>query len=227
MENIIIVSTSHVAKESVVRVRKTILEEKPEIVAVELDQNRFMGLFQKQRSIPLSAIFKIGIASYIFFTIARVLQQKIGRMVGVSPGAEMKAAVLAARDSGAKIALIDRRIEVTVQRLTKAITWREKFRFAADFFNGLLGRGEVMELNKFDLAKVPPSELIKRVMNYMKKRYPTIYRVLVAERDEIMAKNLAEISRIEGGKKIVAVVGAGHEEGLKSRLSEEFKKLKK
>jgi pheromone shutdown protein TraB len=41
-----------------------------------------------------------------------------------------------------------------------------------------------------------------------------------------MAKNLIEISRIEGGKKIVAVVGAGHEEGLTRLLSEEFKKLK-
>jgi pheromone shutdown protein TraB len=163
MENIIIISTSHVAKESVEKVRKTILEEKPEIVAVELDQNRLMGLFQKQRSIPISAIFRIGIASYLFFSIARVLQQKIGRIVGVMPGAEMKTAVIAARDSGAKIALIDRRIETTVQRLTKSLTWKEKFRFAADFLNGLLGRGEVIALNRFDLAKVPPSELSKRL----------------------------------------------------------------
>jgi pheromone shutdown protein TraB len=50
--------------------------------------------------------------------------------------------------------------------------------------------------------------------------------VLVAERDEIMAKNLIEISRTEPGKKIVAVVGAGHEEGITSRLNEGFKKLK-
>jgi pheromone shutdown-related protein TraB len=226
MENIIIISTSHVAKESVEKVKKTILEGKPGIVAVELDASRLVGLFQKQRSIPVSAIFKIGLSSYIFFTVARVLQQKIGKIVGIVPGAEMKAAVLAARETGAKIALIDRRIEITVQRLTKAITWREKFMFIGDLLKGLIGKGEAIELKNFDLAKVPPSELIKAAMAYMKKSYPSVYTVLVAERDEIMAKNLAAISKAEPGKNIVAVVGAGHEEGLKARLIEEFKKQK-
>jgi pheromone shutdown-related protein TraB len=226
MENIIIISTSHVAKESVEKVKRMILDEKPAVVAVELDPNRLVGLFQKQRPLPISAIFQVGVSSYLFFTIARFLQQRIGKMVGITPGAEMKAAVLAARESGAKLALIDRRIEITVQRLTKALTWKEKLRFAGDLISGLFGRGDAIELGKFDLSKVPPSEFINVAMGYMKRRYPTVYKVLVAERDDIMAKNLASISKAEDGKKIIAVVGAGHEEGLRRLLSEEFKKLK-
>jgi pheromone shutdown-related protein TraB len=227
MDNIIIVSTSHVAEESVKLVKKTIEEQKPNVVAVELDAGRFQGLFEKQqRSIPISAIFRIGIGGYLFFVIARSVQQRIGKMVGVMPGAEMKAAVLAARDIKAKIALIDRRIDITVSRLTKNFTWKEKFRLAKDLFMALIGKGEAMEINNVDLTKVPPSQLISLVMGFMKKRYPNVYKVLVEERDEIMAKNLIQIAKLEPEAKIVAVVGAGHAEGLRARLTEGFKKLK-
>ena len=222
MENLTIISTSHVAKESVKKVRETIEEQKPEIVAVELDIKRLGALFSPQKRIPLSMVKRVGVRGFIFLVFARSAQQRIGKWVGVTPGAEMKAAVLAAKKEKAKIALIDRDIEVTIRRLSKALTWREKWRFFKDLVSGLAGRGPKIE--GFDVRKVPPSRVIEAAMKYLRKSYPGIYRVLVEERNMVMARNLLKIMEVEKGKRIVVVVGAGHEEGIKELLnSEEFK----
>jgi len=45
----------------------------------------------------------------------------------------------------------------------------------------------------------------------LKIRYPNLYRVLVAERNQVLAKNLTQLIQTHPEKKIVAVVGAGHE----------------
>ena len=48
----------------------------------------------------------------------------------------------------------------------------------------------------------------------VKKKYPNIYRVLVSERNKIMAKNLLILMKKEPDKKILAIIGAGHEKEM-------------
>ena len=48
----------------------------------------------------------------------------------------------------------------------------------------------------------------------MKKTYPSIYRSLITDRDVYMARNLYKISNLHKDEKIVAVLGAGHIEGI-------------
>ena len=52
------------------------------------------------------------------------------------------------------------------------------------------------------------------MIHVFKKRYPNLYKVLIEERNEIMANNLSKIMELEPDKKIVAIVGAGHEEEM-------------
>jgi pheromone shutdown protein TraB len=51
-------------------------------------------------------------------------------------------------------------------------------------------------------------------MKEVKVRYPNLYRVLVTERNKIMAVNLFKIMKEHPDKKILAVVGAGHAEDM-------------
>ncbi len=48
MNKIILVGTSHIAKQSIRRVKKAIEENKPDIVAVELDSKRFYSIIAKK-----------------------------------------------------------------------------------------------------------------------------------------------------------------------------------
>ena len=51
-------------------------------------------------------------------------------------------------------------------------------------------------------------------MEKVRKRYPNVYKVLIEERNHVMAKNLKKIIENNKDKKILAIVGAGHEEEI-------------
>ncbi len=122
----------------------------------------------------------------------------------------MLKAVAAAQQIGAKTALIDQDIEITLKKISRALSWKEKFTFLGDLFKGLVLRKGI----QFDLSKVPPQELIDKLIEDVRKRYPNLYRVLVKERNEYMALKLAHIIRHYPEETIVAVVGAGHEKEI-------------
>ena len=67
---------------------------------------------------------------------------------------------------------------------------------------------------KFELRKVPGKDIIYKLIKKVKKHYPNIYKVLVVERNEFMAKMLRIIMQQNEDKKILAIVGAGHEEDI-------------
>lgn len=217
-DNLIIVGTSHVARESVKTVEQTILKEKPDIIALELDRNRAVGLMTEKKENKL-AFLRVGLQGFLFAVIGSWIQKRIGRAIGSLPGAEMKRAILLAQKSKIPVALIDRDIETTLRRFSKALTWREKSRLIQDFFVGIIFPDkELKELGVIDLTKVPEKKLIKIVLDKLKTRYPGIYRVLVEERNQFMAEQLHQIMQSNPEKRIVAVVGAGHEEDIVSRL---------
>src|SRR3989344_5688474 len=97
-KNLIIIGTSHVALQSIKEVEDIILKEKPEVVALELDKSRFITLMSnKKEKLKLRDILHIGIKGYLFNLLGAWIEKKIGKLVGVSPGSEMKKAVITAR----------------------------------------------------------------------------------------------------------------------------------
>ena len=219
---ITLIGTSHIAEESIKEIKKTLEELQPEIVAVELDAQRAASLFQEEkRKISVRDAFHIGLRGFLFAKIGQYVQEKLGKKVGVSPGAEMKTALLWAQKNKKEVALIDQPIQITLKKFSQNLRWREKFRFVGDFFMGLFaGKKQLKKWNisTVDLRKVPTQELIHEMMQQMKLRYPSIYKVLVEERNKYMVKQLVKLLREKQGKKIVAVIGAGHKKGMEELL---------
>ncbi|MBI4738246.1 TraB/GumN family protein [Candidatus Woesearchaeota archaeon] len=217
-KNIFLIGTSHIAKQSLDQIKEIIITKKPGIVAVELDQRRLHALFSKEKhKVRLSDIKHIGLRGYLFALLGGWLQRKLGNIVGVAPGSEMKLAIQLAHESGARIALIDQDIELTLRKLSDQLTWREKWHFIVDLVQGVLfPKREITKygLSEFDLTKVPSKKLIKQLIGHVKIRYPNIYDVLVHQRNVHMARNLLKISAQQPGTTILAVVGAGHEEDM-------------
>jgi len=222
MQRIKIIGTSHIAKESVQEIKKAIAEEKPDIVAVELDTQRAIAIMQEQKNkISISAAFQIGVKGYLFAKIGQIVQQKLGKSVGISPGTEMKTALQEAKKNKLQIALIDQPINITLKKFSKNLTWKEKFRFLGDLIKGIFQpKKQVTEmgLENFDLSKVPEKELIEKMMKQLQKRYPNIYKTLVGDRNKYMVKQLVKILRKEPEKNILVIVGAGHKEGMEELL---------
>lgn len=219
-----IIGTSHIARQSIEEVKTLIEKEKPAIVALELDKKRFEALFSRKTKTDYYAMIRqIGIRGFLFAVIGGWVQKKLGKYVKTEPGDEMKAAIKAARKVRADIALIDQDIAVTLSRFSQKLSWKEKLNFLADIFNALFFRKRSMRkygVSKIDLSKVPSKQLINKLMKEVKHRYPNVYYVLVEERNRHMAKKLAKIIASNPKKKIFAVVGAGHEEGIKKLMNQ-------
>ncbi|MEK6943085.1 MAG: TraB/GumN family protein [Nanoarchaeota archaeon] len=207
-KNVTFLGTSHIAKQSLDEVKHHIEQGKPDIVAIELDRARLPALMSKTRpKIELRVIRHIGLKGFIFSLLGAWAEKKLGKLVGVAPGSEMKQAILLARKNKIELALVDQDIAITLQRLSKAITWKEKWNFAADVFKAMFsGKKEI----EFDLRTVPEKTIIKKLTSKLKERYPNIYKVLIEERNTVIANNIKKLMTKNPDKKILVILGAGH-----------------
>ena len=211
-KNITFIGTSHISQDSVDSVKDFIENEKPGIVAIELDRDRAIGLMQGvSRKPQLSDIKHIGVKGFLFMIIAGYAQKKLGEYVKLDPGSEMKIALTLAKKNNIKVALVDQDVKITLNRLSKRITWKEKGRFIIDIFSGFFKKQKTIE---FDLKTVPDNKIIKKLISQLKERYPSLYDVLIAERNEVIANNLYNIMNQNLEEKILVVLGAGHVEDV-------------
>ena len=219
--NLVLIGTSHIAVQSVRKIETAFIEHTPDIVAVELDPGRLHALLSGDRRKPgLSDIRRIGIKGYLFAMLGAWAEKKMGESVGVTPGEDMIRAVRLATEKRVPVALIDQNIEVTLREFSRHLTWKEKGRFVVDVIKAAVGPKKDAP---FDLRTVPDAKTIRKLTGQVKKRYPHIYKVLVTDRNEFMAKRLANIMRIEQDKTILAVIGAGHEEEVMKIIKDSLK----
>lgn len=203
-----IIGSSHISKESVDEVRKEYEHFLPQIIAVELDNQRAKSLFQKKQKQNFSDTRKrIGVKGAAIITFLSYIQKKLGNIVNTEPGSEMKEAVIIAKKNKIQLELIDQNIEITLQKLSKAINFMFIMKVIKDLITAPFKKTPKI---KIDLNKVPDDKTIEFMISEVKKEYPKIYDILIDERNKIMAKRLYALTRAHPEKKILAVVGAGH-----------------
>ena len=218
---IIIIGTAHVSKKSVLEVRETIEREKPDIVAVELDHNRYKGMMDPDAGdseISFKDVLKPGQSFYyLLYGFLAYVQRKMGEQLGVPPGSEMKAAVEEAHQIGAGVALIDRDIQVTFKRFLAKLSFTEKLKMAYRIVKDMLF-GNEKEM-KIDMNNITDSDVVTAMIEEFRHLSPTAASVLIDERDAYLAGNILRTVQAAGpGKKIVAVIGAGHRPGVMKYL---------
>ncbi len=210
-KEIILVGTAHISKDSIILVEKTILEEQPDVIGVELDKDRFHQLIsnKKWEEMDIVSIVKEG-KTYLFLLniLLSNMQKQLGQIVGVKPGAEMLVAIKKSEEIKKPIALLDRDIKITLKRAFSLMTLREKIKLGTGIIGGLFGAGETITPEKIEELK--KDDLINKLMKELGNQMPSIKKVLVDERDEFLAEKIRQIN----AKKIVAIVGAGHLNGI-------------
>ena len=218
-KNLVFLGTSHIAKQSLDEVKKLIEDEKPDIIALELDSKRLSVLMDNgKRKIQMRSIRKIGVKGFLFSLFGAWAEKKLGKVVGVAPGSEMKQAITIAKKDNIKIALIDQDIEITLRRLSSSLSWKEKMNFAVDIFKAMFLKGEKIE---FDLSTVPSKKVIKKLTGKLKERYPNLHKVLIEERNTVIAENIRRLMSAEPDKKILVILGAGHIDDVLNLVKEQ------
>ena len=205
-----LLGTIHIAQQSIDEITAAFSRINPDIIAIELDKSRLQALLSGKTKVSVRHIGTVGIKGWLFAKLGSWASKKLGKAVGVDPGAEMKTAIELGKKQGKRIALIDQPIEITLRRFSKALTWKEKGRMVADLFK--------VRKEKIDLCKVPEQELIERLIEEIKQRYPSIYKVLIEERNSFMADKLKKLADLYPEAIVLAIVGAGHVSGISELL---------
>lgn len=210
-KEIILVGTAHVSKQSAELVADVINEEKPDTVCVELCEARFQSIRQKDKWQEMD-IIKVIKEKKAFLLLSNLIlasfQKRIAKKLGVKPGEEMIKAIETGEAVGAKIHLADRNIRVTLSKIWRAMTLWDKLKLLFQF---ILSIGEIDDINEDDIEKMKQKDVLQVALSDVEKALPILKNILVDERDQYLAYKI----RTAQGKKIVAVVGAGHVSGIK------------
>ena len=218
---IFLVGTAHVSKESVDLVRKVIATEKPDCVCVELDDKRYQALSGRKRweSLDLREIIrKKQLATLLVNLILASYQKKLGMQLGVMPGAELLEAVREAEKQDIPVSLCDRDVRVTLRRAWHETSFLKKGYLLATLLVSLFDTTEITEEKLEQLKK---KDVLSELMSELGEALPELKKVLIDERDIYLAEKI----KMSAGRKLVAIVGAGHVEGILKRIGEDHSKM--
>ncbi len=220
---VIIVGTAHVSEKSREEVRDTITTIAPDIVGVELDEARYETLCNEKdwKETDIYRIIRDG-RSHLFLAslLLSNYQKRLGEEMGTKPGAEMVEAIESAGD--AQIALIDRNISTTFNRAWKKMSLREKLKILYSVLFSFLDEDE--QITAEDLEKLKEDDMLTSMLEELAEEIPNVKGVFIDERDQYLAARIKEELSEGEGKKMVAVVGAGHMNGIVASLEQDIDK---
>ncbi|MBW2636765.1 MAG: TraB/GumN family protein [Deltaproteobacteria bacterium] len=217
-KELILVGTAHVSKESAELVERTIEEEAPDTVCVELCRSRYDAIRQKSNWEEMD-ILKIIREKRTSLLLSQLImasfQKKIAEKFGINPGEEMLRAISKAEEKGADVALVDRDIRTTMTRTWRTMRFTSKLRF---FFELMLSLFVAEDITEEDIEELKKHDALELAMQTFGKKLPEVKATLIDERDRFMAHEISHAA----GDKIVAVVGAGHVQGILEHFNDDI-----
>jgi pheromone shutdown-related protein TraB len=211
-KDITLIGTAHVSKESAELVQAVIETEKPDTVCVELCPSRYQAIQQKNTWQEMD-IIKVIKEKKAFLLLANLMlaafQKRIAAKLEVTPGQEMISAIEAAETAGAAIHLADRDIRTTLARVWRFLSLWGKIKL---IFQLVLSLGQADEIEEADIERMKQEDMLQSILSEVGRSLPVIKKILIDERDHFLAEKI----RTAPGRRIVAVVGAGHVPGIKA-----------
>jgi pheromone shutdown-related protein TraB len=212
-----VVGTAHVSQRSVEEVQEVIAKLRPDVVCVELDKGRYDALTKDSafRDLDVFKVVREGKTLYLLAHLALAsYQRRIGASLGVKPGAELVAAVDAAKQHGIPFELIDRDIQITLKRTWKNIGLWRRLTLLGSLIVGGDGEGEPVTAETVENLKEPKA--LSQMLTELGNAVPEVKGPLVDERDQYLASKMTDAGR--GKKTVVAVVGAAHVPGMTAQI---------
>ena len=219
-----LIGTAHVSRESIDEVSGIIREEKPDLICVELDDSRYASITQKEswENLNMVKVFREGKG---FLLIANLVlsgfQRRMGAELGVKPGEEMKTALDIANELNIPFALCDREIQITLRRAWSSCGFWNKSKLLASLFSSAF---TTEKLSAQEIEDLKNRSELDGMMNELAAYLPKVKETLIDERDQYLA---AKIWTSAQGRnppadrsvyRVIAVVGAGHMQGIKNHL---------
>jgi len=214
-----LLGTAHVSQSSVDAVRDAVQSGAFDAVAVELDPQRLQAMTDPDSLAKMDLVQVIRNGKTALFAANLALaayQRRLAEQLGIEPGAELKRAVLEARQNELPVHLIDREVGLTFKRAADRLGFWQRAKMGGGLLAGLFVDEEVAD---HDIEKLKQGDILASSFSEFAADSPELYEAVIAERDRYMAARLRESHG--DAREVLAVVGAGHLQGLARHLREE------
>ncbi|HET9484014.1 MAG TPA: TraB/GumN family protein [Xanthomonadales bacterium] len=233
----LLLGTAHVSRASADAVRDLVEREHFDAIAVELCLPRATALLEPEASaaIDLLTVIREGRAAVVGAGLALgAYQRRLAQQFGIEPGAEMKAAIEGARAKSTPYWLIDRDVGTTLRRTRAAVGFWDRLKITGGLIASVLDDSEVDEAS---IERLKQGDVLAGTFAEFAEQSPALFEALIAERDRYMAARLRQESALakaedpirfaedpaalDRPRRVLAVVGAGHLDGLARHLAQE------
>lgn len=214
-----LLGTAHISRASVEAVEACIASGAYDAVAVELDPQRHRALTDPDAlaKLDLFQVIREGKLGLVAANLAlAAYQRRLAEQLGIEPGAELKAAALAASQRGLPLILIDRDVGTTLRRAWSRLGFWGRSKLMTGLAGSLLVDDKVEEA---DIEKLKEGDLLESSFGEFAEQTPELFEAVIAERDRYMAAKLRQAAQAGQSREILAVVGAGHLKGLTTALA--------
>ena len=215
---ITILGTAHISSKSVDAVREIIEKEKPDTVCVELCNSRMTSIQDPEHWKKLD-IFKVFKERKMYLLLASLILSSFQKKLGkgeIKPGDELRAAMDEGKKIGAKVVPVDREIQTTLKRSWGNVSFFSKMYLLSALITSLLVKEDVTPEK---IEELKSDDALKDLFSQLPPRYNSIKEVIIDERDKYLAENIRR--QAKDSKKVFAVVGAGHLEGIMKHITED------
>jgi pheromone shutdown-related protein TraB len=213
-----LIGTAHVSRASADAVRELAGSGEFDAIAVELCQARYDALTAERKwtDLDLFRVLRDGKAGLVMANLAlSAYQRRIAEQFGIEPGAEMRAATIAAKEHGLPLQLVDRDLATTLRRSYASVPWYKRLYLMTGLALGMVSSDEIDEEA---IEKLKEGDILESTFTEFAEHSPQLYEALISERDRYMAARLREENAEATDRKVLVVIGAGHMEGLARHL---------
>jgi pheromone shutdown-related protein TraB len=206
-----LVGTAHVSKSSADLVEKTIREQQPDTVCLELCQSRYDTLSNPERwkQTDIYSVIKSGRAYVLIAQLAlATFQKKLAEEFRIRPGEEMHRAMSVCKEIGIETSLVDREVRTTFKRAwSQAGVW-SLIKIIGSLFMSMFA---AREISAEEIESLKGSDELNAIIDEFSGAMPGVKTALIDERDQYLASKIFS----SPGNTLVAVVGAAHVPGIK------------
>ena len=209
-----VLGTAHVSRTSAETVSELLAGGTYDAVAVELCKSRHQALTDENtwRKLDLFQIIRDGKVGLVMANLTLgAYQRRLAEQFGIEPGAEMKAAIQAAGDSGLSLQLIDRELGVTLKRVYRSLSFFKRMGLLSGLVASLISSEEISEE---EIERLKQGDILENTFTEFALHSPEMYESLISERDEFMAARLRQENAGNPAWRVLVVIGAGHMSGL-------------
>jgi pheromone shutdown-related protein TraB len=213
-----LIGTAHVSRASAEAVSELAGSGDYDAIAVELCQARYDALTAERKwtDLDLYRVLREGKAGLVMANLAlSAYQRRIAEQFGIEPGAEMRAAAVAAKTYDLPLQLVDRDLATTLRRSYASVPWYKRLYLMTGLALGMVSSDEIDEEA---IEKLKEGDILESTFTEFAEHSPELYEALIAERDRYMAARLRQDNAGSAGRNVLVVIGAGHMQGLAEHL---------